>query len=314
MKKNHLRLVKHMVANIVLLLAAMVVLLIAAAHRNYTRQMERLDVYIGVLSGRTAQHAGDVFQDKLSAITSAACLYGEALGEDGADMTHLAQLEQASGFDRIRFIEAGGVSYTSDGETALVADRVYYMDGIRGGSGIISVSASRFNSARFIGFYAPVQLGDEVIGVLLGLLDEETVSAVLETELYGCPAFTMLVDANGRSLGQYRANLAYMEDLDAALSHFQVSQARDVLEAAVDQTAMTFSFVGSGGASEGGIQPVSGTGWSLLQLFPSQVAAQMLAEINRDQRLTMLVLVVILMLIGAQLLYFTRRQVSAAQA
>ena len=77
---------------------------------------------------------------------------------------------------------------------------------------------------------------------------------------------------------------------------------------------MTFSFVGSGGASEGGIQPVSGTGWSLLQLFPSQVAAQMLAEINRDQRLTMLVLVVILMLIGAQLLYFTRRQVSAAQA
>lgn len=314
MKKNHLRLVKHMAVNIVLLLAAVMVLLLAAAHRTYTRQMERLDVYIGVLSGRTAQHAGDVFQDKLSAITSAACLYGEALGEDGADMTYLAQLEQVSGFDRIRFIDADGVSYTSDGETALVADRVYYMDGIRGGSGIISVSASRFNSARFIGFYAPVQLGDEVIGVLLGLLDEETVSAVLETELYGCPAFTMLVDANGRSLGQYRANLAYMEDLDAALSHFQVSQARDVLEAAADQTAMTFSFVGSGGASEGGIQPVSGTGWSLLQLFPSQVAAQMLAEINRDQHLTMLVLVVILMLIGAQLLYFTRRQVSAAQA
>lgn len=314
MKENHLRLVRHMAVNIVLLLAAVMVLLLAAAHRTYTRQMERLDIYIGVLSGRTAQHAGDVFQDKLSAITSAACLYGEALGEDGADMTHLAQLEQVSGFDRIRFIDADGVSYTSDGETALVADRVYYMDGIRGGSGIISVSASRFNSARFIGFYAPVQLGDEVIGVLLGLLDEETVSAVLETELYGCPAFTMLVDANGRSLGQYRANLAYMEDLDAALSHFQVSQARDVLEAAADQTAMTFSFVGSGGASEGGIQPVSGTGWSLLQLFPSQVAAQMLAEINRDQHLTMLVLVVILMLIGAQLLYFTRRQVSAAQA
>lgn len=37
MKKNHLRLVKHMATNIVLLLAAMVVLLIAAAHRNYTR-------------------------------------------------------------------------------------------------------------------------------------------------------------------------------------------------------------------------------------------------------------------------------------
>ena len=79
MKKNHLRLVKHMATNIVLLLAAMVVLLIAAAHRNYTRQMERLDVYIGVLSGRTAQHAGDVFQDKLSAITSAACHGGSAV-------------------------------------------------------------------------------------------------------------------------------------------------------------------------------------------------------------------------------------------
>ena len=231
-------------------------------------------------------------------------------------MTHLAQLEQASGFDRIRFIDAGGVSYTSDGETALVADRVYYMDGIRGGSGIISISASRFNSARLIGFYAPVQLGDEVIGVLLGLLDEETVSAILETELYDFPAFTMLVDADGRSLGQYRtAGSAYVEDLDAAPSPiFQVSQARDVLEAAADQTAMTFSFVGSSGASEGRhparvrhrlVPPAA---------VPSQVAAQMLAEINRDQHLTMLVLVVILMLIGAQLLYFTRQQVSAAQA
>lgn len=64
MKENHLRLVRHMAVNIVLLLAAVMVLLLAAAHRTYTRQMERLDVYIGVLSGRTAQHAGDVFQDK----------------------------------------------------------------------------------------------------------------------------------------------------------------------------------------------------------------------------------------------------------
>ena len=72
MKENHLRLVRHMAVNIVLLLAAVMVLLLAAAHRTYTRQMERLDIYIGVLSGRTAQHAGDVFQDKLSAITSAA--------------------------------------------------------------------------------------------------------------------------------------------------------------------------------------------------------------------------------------------------
>ena len=49
MKKNHLRLVKHMATNIVLLLAAMVVLLIAAAHRNYTCQMERLDVYLSLI-------------------------------------------------------------------------------------------------------------------------------------------------------------------------------------------------------------------------------------------------------------------------
>ena len=54
MKENHLRLVRHMAVNIVLLLAAVMVLLLAAAHRTYTRQMERLDIYIGVLSGRTA--------------------------------------------------------------------------------------------------------------------------------------------------------------------------------------------------------------------------------------------------------------------
>ena len=86
-------LTRHLAANIIFLLLAVCVVTVFSARRNYSRQIEQIEEYISVLSGRIAQHAGDVFRDKSSAITSAAHLYGELLVLPVKETEYLSSLE-----------------------------------------------------------------------------------------------------------------------------------------------------------------------------------------------------------------------------
>ena len=116
------KLMRHMWANIVILIVAVFAILLLTQQENYARQMQQINKYIGELSDRTAQHARDVFQDRQDAISSIAYLYGQAMTSPQVDMDYLRQLEARSGFDRIRFVNRSGESYTSDGKIADVAD------------------------------------------------------------------------------------------------------------------------------------------------------------------------------------------------
>ena len=129
------KLMRHMWANIVILIVAVFAILLLTQQENYARQMQQINKYIGELSDRTAQHARDVFQDRQDAISSIAYLYGQAMTSPQVDMDYLRQLEARSGFDRIRFVNRSGESYTSDGKIADVADRDYFIRGIAGADG-----------------------------------------------------------------------------------------------------------------------------------------------------------------------------------
>ena len=303
------RLSRHLIANICLLLAAVLVILILSARENYARQIQQIQEYITVLSGRTAQHVGDVFRDKQSAITSSAYLYGVALQTPGAELEYLAELETDSGFDYIRFIGSDGRSTASDGTVVDVSDRDYFRQGIQGQSGCTAVDVSRFNGDKLVGFYAPVRFDGRICGVMAGFLTENTVSSVLETDLYGHPAFTMLMDADGQALGQYQApELGTMEDLTSVLDHVQVEEQETILAAVAEHSAIGFAFHGTSGRSAGEIQPVPGSDWSVIQLFPSGAARQMVDEVNNDERFSMLLFAAVLALSGVQFLYTARKR------
>lgn len=122
--------IRHMAANTIFLFVAILVILMLAQKENYARQRQQIDGYIDELSERTAQHVGDILADKKSAIESIAFLYGTSLKEPEVDYSYLEELEQTSGFDRIRFVNLRGESYTSEGKLADVTDREYYQKGI----------------------------------------------------------------------------------------------------------------------------------------------------------------------------------------
>lgn len=300
------KLMRYMWANIVILIVAVFAILLLTQQENYARQMQQINKYIGELSDRTAQHARDVFQDRQDAISSIAYLYGQAMTSPQVDMDYLRQLEACSGFDRIRFVNRSGESYTSDGKIADVADRDYFIRGIAGATGRTVVMESRFNRARLIGFFAPVYYRDELCGVMVGFLDQNTVANVLSTDLYGCPADTYVMDGDGTTLGSSvrsgRTEAQSLADLADKLAEGQESR---VWAALAEGERTRFSYEGDQGQSFGYVVPIGGTGWSVLQLFPSQALRTI---VNQDEHFALLLLGAVVVWFAVQLVYITKHK------
>ena len=98
----------HLVSNIILLFVLIWVLLFLTHRENFARQMQQIRQYTEELSYRTAQHLGDIVEDKKNAIASLALLYEAKAGSENVDITLLKSLEELSDFDWVRFVDRNG--------------------------------------------------------------------------------------------------------------------------------------------------------------------------------------------------------------
>ena len=311
MKNKEKRITHHIFISIVLLFLAVFVILILTQRENYARQMQQVDGYIDELSGRTAHHVGDVLQDKLSAVTAIADLYDEALKESSEVWEPLKKLEDTSGFDRIRFVRTNGLSYASDGKSVNVSDRPYFKDAIQGGSGITGVMQSYFDGKDLIGFYAPVRRNGKtgsIIGVLVGFLEKETVSDILETELYDYPADTMILNQNGTVLGRYEDGAHTITSIYALLLDMDKDTRQTVMAAMQNHEKVKCSFMRHTTESLGYLVPIDGTDWFLLQLFPQQAINTIIEQVNFDERFALMLFAIVCAVFIARLVYLLHKK------
>lgn len=259
------------ILGVLLLLVCISVAFVLVHYANRDRNLEHIDKYIDELSINTANHVSDVFADKLATIDSIASLYGTSIDDVSPDTELLAMIEEKSGFDSVRFISCDGIDYTSDGSTTDVSDREYFIKGLGGQTGICEVLKSRINGEKLIGFYAPVYLDNEICGVMVGFISEETVSRILETELYDYPADTYIFRQDGVALGRYMGDGTYdIADIREGIEYVNEPYRDKVIEAFEKQQSIKFEFTGSMEQSVGYVVPISGTDWSLVQIFPSE--------------------------------------------
>lgn len=301
--------IRHMAANTIVMFVAIIIILILAQQENYARQRQQIDGYIDELSERTAQHVGVILSDKKSAIESIAFLYGTSLKEPKVDYDYLATLEETSGFDRIRFVNLQGESYTSEGKLADVTDREYYQKGILGENGITIVMKSRFSSERMLGAYAPVYFNEEICGVMVGFLEEEKVAQILETQLYDYPAETMIVTRDGTVLGEYvEQEDAAVENIVTDMDGLKVKGNDTLAEALQSGEKVHCILENERGETQGYLVPIEGTDWMLLQLFPPQVTRELVQEVNHDENFAMGLVALVMIWFGIQSVYSIKKR------
>ena len=303
------KIMTHMIANFIALFVMILIILMLAQRENYARQMQQIDQYIEELSARTSKHIGDVLQDKRDTIASMAYLYGEAMQSPEVDLELLQEAEQHSGFDRVRYVNQNGEDFASNGKIAEVSDRDYYINGMKGESGIAVVMQSRVSDEKLIGCYAPVYYNGEICGVLVGFLKEETMSGILQTDLYGYPADTVLVNTEGDALGKYIGdNEGNIENIAEIIGHVREKDQQAVWEAVANCQKTAFDVTGSAGDSVGYVMPVEGTEWVIFQLFPTKAAKQIVDQVNMDEHFAMMLVGIVVAVFIFQLIFSLRRK------
>lgn len=302
MKKKENRVLVHMISNIILLFVMIWVILFLAHRENYARQLQQVRQYTKELSGRTAQHISDIFDSKITAIEGLARIY-EAQEPAGEMNTALLQsLQDMTAFDYVRFIADNGDDYTTEGYLTNVKDREYYIEGMAGNTGVVGILDSRVTGETLIGFYTPVSYDGNVKGVLVGFLQEKTVSDLLEAELYGYPVDTVIIDREGtifgRNTAEYQQKVISIEGL---LSGIRKSDRRKVQKAIAEGKSAVYNFQDSVGDSVGDTRPIEGTDWQLMLNFPSGAAKKLVTQVNSDEAFAMSLVAAVMVFFAFQL-------------
>lgn len=311
MKNREGRIFIHLIGNVVLLFGCALIILVLSAKENYARQLQQVNQYIAELSDKTANYTSAMFNDKVADIQTMAHFYGETMESTRVDAAHLELLERESGFDWIRFIDIQGDDYASDGKISNVNDREYFSEGMQGGYGISFVRNSRINGEKLLGFYAPVYYDGKICGVLVGFLQETTVSRMLQTEVYGHLADTMIVNKEAEIIGSCTDDVLPEDGaVEGLLAHVSKEDKSRAEAAIVQSKKEQYSFTDTAGDSIGCIVPLEGTEWVLVQEFPAEAIRSMVQAINADERFVMLLFVCVLAAFVMQIIFVMHRKKS----
>jgi len=145
-----------------------------------------------------AGHVEDELTNALNRIGTYADFLGKSLSEPKVTAEMLGEMEKKSNFDVFRFADAKGINHAADGQTSDAMDRDYYIDGMKGNSGISIIMDSRINHETMVGFYAPVYYKNKIIGVLRGAYwEKEYMQDMLSASYFGKEAGMFFCSRDG---------------------------------------------------------------------------------------------------------------------
>ena len=204
----------------VLLLAAIIFLFLRFSMQTSSRIEEQNKAYASDSARLKSEQIDEELNNAMSQINTYAYFVGESLTEPVVTAEMLKKMEESSNFDAIMYTDAEGIDYASDGRTADVKKRWFYLDGISGSSSIEIIFDPHFFDETMACFYTPVIYDDQIIGVLRGaFLAEEYLKSMLTTTYLGEEAHVFLCAPDGRVIAS-SDNMSYnghiLDELTAA--------------------------------------------------------------------------------------------------
>ncbi len=187
------------IVSVLALVAAIVVLFIWYTMQNSSRMVERNKNYAADSARLMAEQVDKELSSALDMIRAYTYFIGESLTEPSVTPRMLREMEQNSQFDVLVYTDINGIDYNSNGQTAQVTDREFYIEGIKGEQNMEVIFEPYLFNETMICFYAPVYYEETIIGVLRGAyLAEEYLRDMLATTYFGEEAEVYLCTPDGR--------------------------------------------------------------------------------------------------------------------
>lgn len=271
------------VVSVFVLLIAIVILFQWYTTKNKAQIEERNKNYAVDSARQTAVKINEELNNALDLIKTYTYFIGESLTGPSVSPQMIRNLEENSMFDACIFTDTNGKNYTSDGRTSEADKHEYYINGMRGESGITVVFDSDFFDETMVSFYAPVYYQGEIIGVLRGTyLAEEYLMDMLETTYFGEAADVYLCMQDAKIIASSNG----MENSDNLLEMLtdngviDKDTAKAVEDSFINDT--TDAFVCSSDSKTDNICIVSlpDSLYFLVQTFPKNVTQRMIRDGN----------------------------------
>jgi len=219
-------------------------------------------------------------------------------------------------FGAIEYIRADGMNVMNIGEPFDASDRGYYIEGIKGNSGIWNNYHPKTSKETLVNFYTPLIYDNRIVGVITGYIGATTqIAPRLEMKFYGEDAFGLLVDEN--MVISSTTNNEFEKDLTLAkfLARFDISEEQiqtmhNILE---NETKGVIPFKNSEGEGRVCVKAVPGTSWNLAIIIPPRSFNNILGEQTKYTAIAIIVIsVVVLLYASVVLLSHSKRRKAIA--
>ena len=141
----------------------------------------------------------------------------------------IASVLENTPFANIEYIRPDGMNVMNIGEPFDARDRVYYIEGIKGNTGIWNNYHPKTSQENLMNFYTPLIYKGEIAGVITGYIEATSqISPLFETSLYGKKIHGAIIDEDNMVICSTQDNeyeYEYEKDLtlDKYLNRIEVS-------------------------------------------------------------------------------------------
>ena len=118
------------------IIIVVVTMFLVFSSQNKMRIQKQNENYMKDNTVQAASQINDVLTQALGSIEDMAYWYGKNLKKPEVTAEELAELTRHSSFDYIRYTYADGVNLAADGRTNSSVDRDYYIEGMKGKTGV----------------------------------------------------------------------------------------------------------------------------------------------------------------------------------
>lgn len=207
-------------------------------------------------------------------------LTGERLASPESGVAALQRILKNSIFDFIEFTDKEGRNHNITGGISEAGDRQYYLDAMRGNSGMEVIFHSRATNETLLVFYAPAYNQGEIIGSLTGIYKERNqLDGLLTMDVFGYRAEAYLCREDGIIIASNqhidtRAEISIEAILGPRLS--KGTPADSLIYNG--KTAVIPLAKNETGAC---IMGLADSDWYIIQIFPEQATAMMVSKANQ---------------------------------
>lgn len=242
----------------------------------------------------------DFLAHGLTNIQVLSSLAGELLTSPEIDVATLQRILDNSIFDFIEFTDLEGKNHNTTGGVSEARDRRYYLDAMRGNSGVELIFNSRATNETLLVFYSPVYYQGEMIGALLGAYQATgQLNALLTMDVFGFRAEAYLCSEDGHIIASNQPINTMAEVSIEAVLGPRVAKSADEDDLVYKNETMIIPLVGN--ETGACVMGLVNSEWYIIQVFPEQASRIMIANANRIG----IVLAVFLVAILAVLLILT---------